>query len=80
MRPLLLVLVMIAGVAPARADELAMKDLQALATQGSWRELLVVADRVKPSARDADWRKVVTATAVHVVGTIAEPSGPDINR
>jgi hypothetical protein len=44
-----------------------MKELQALAAHGNWRELLATAIKVKPSARDADWRKLVLSAAVHVV-------------
>jgi hypothetical protein len=44
-----------------------MKELQALATHGNWRELLATAIKVKPSTRDADWRKLVVSAAVHVV-------------
>ena len=44
-----------------------MKEIQALATHGDWRELLATAIKVKPSARDADWRKLVVSAAVHVV-------------
>jgi hypothetical protein len=62
------------GSAIARADELAMKDLQALASQGNWRELLATADQFKPSSRDADWRKLVTSAGSHVVGKIADAS------
>ena len=41
----------------ARADsDLSMQDLQALDKQKQWTELLDAADRVKPSARTADWR------------------------
>ena len=44
-----------------------MKELQALASHGNWRELLATAIKVKPSARDADWHKLVVSAAVHVV-------------
>jgi hypothetical protein len=56
---------------PALAgDELSMQDIQALARQQSWTELLDSADRVKPSARTADWNKLVTTAATHVVDDI----------
>jgi hypothetical protein len=63
--PILLVLLL--GSTHARADEVPMKELQALATHGNWRELLATAIKVKPSTRDADWRKLVVSAAVHVV-------------
>jgi hypothetical protein len=54
-----------------RADsDLSMQDLQALAKQKQWNELLDVADRVKPSARTADWTRLVTAAATHVAEQI----------
>jgi hypothetical protein len=56
------------------ADELAMADLQALASQHSWTELLDSAVRVKPSARTADWTKLVTSAATHVVEDIDRDS------
>jgi hypothetical protein len=57
--------------APALAgDELSMQDLQALAAQRGWTELLDRADRVKPSARTADWTRLVTSAATHVVEDI----------
>jgi hypothetical protein len=55
----------------ARADaELSMQDLQALDRQNQWTELLDAADRVKPSARTADWTRLVTAAATHVAAQI----------
>jgi hypothetical protein len=51
-----------------------MKELQALATHGNWRELLATAIKVKPSTRDADWRKLVVSAAVHVVNESADAS------
>ena len=56
-RPMLALALAILLAAPrARADsELSMQDLQALDKQKQWTELLDAADRVKPSARTADW-------------------------
>jgi hypothetical protein len=68
----MLLLVLVLGARPARADELSMKDLQALAAHGSWRELLATAIQVKPSARDADWRKLVVSAAVRVVNASSD--------
>jgi hypothetical protein len=67
MRLAAILVVLLLGAGPAMAEEVAMKDLQALATHGSWRELLVTAIRVKPSNRNADWRKLVVSAAAHVV-------------
>jgi hypothetical protein len=83
-RPLPLIAALAAAVTPAlglalatpafAGDELSMQDLQALAKQQSWTELLDTADRVKPSARAADWTKLVTAAATHVVEQIDHDS------
>lgn len=70
--PILLVLLL--GSTRALAEEVPMKELQALATHGNWRELLATAIKVKPSARDADWRKLVVSAAVHVVNQSADAS------
>jgi hypothetical protein len=75
MKPLLptiaaLVAAMTPAIAAHAGDELSMKDLQALARLQSWTELLDSADRVKPSARAADWTRLVTAAATHVVEQI----------
>jgi hypothetical protein len=51
----------------ALADDLSMQDLKALDTQKAYSELLDRADQVKPSARDASWKKLVVAAATHVV-------------
>ena len=63
--PILLVLLL--GSTRARAEEVPIKELQALAAHGNWRELLATAIKVKPSTRDADWRKLVVSAAVHLV-------------
>jgi len=63
--PILFVLLI--GSTRALAEDVPMKEIQALATHGNWRELLATAIKVKPSARDADWRKLVVSAAVHVV-------------
>lgn len=55
----------------AAAEELSLKDLQALEHQQSWAEILKKADRVKPTARDASWTKLVTAAATHIVDDFA---------
>jgi hypothetical protein len=47
-----------------------MQDLHALDRQKQWTELLAAADRVKPAARTADWARLVTAAATHVVEDI----------
>jgi hypothetical protein len=65
---------LVLGAAQAVAEELPMKELQALASHGSWRELLANAIKVKPSTRDADWRKLVVAAAVHVVNANTDAS------
>jgi hypothetical protein len=71
MRLAAILLVFVLGSAHALAEEVLMKDLQALATHGSWRELLATAIEVKASTRDAGWRKLVVSAAVHVVNEIA---------
>jgi hypothetical protein len=50
--PILLVLLL--GSNRALADDVPMKELQALAAHGNWRALLATAIKVKPSTRDAD--------------------------
>jgi hypothetical protein len=70
--PILLVLLL--GSTRALAEEVPMKELQALAAHGNWRELLATAIKVKPSTRDADWRKLVVSAAVHVVNASADAS------
>jgi len=62
-----ILLVLALGAGPVAAEEVPMKEIQALASHGSWRELLASAIKVKPSTRDADWRKLVVSAAVHVV-------------
>jgi hypothetical protein len=58
-----------------RADtELSMQDLQSLDRQKQWTELLTAAERVKPSARTADWTKLVTLAATRVVEQIERAS------
>jgi hypothetical protein len=74
MRFAAILLVLVLGSAHALAEEVPMKELQALATHGSWRELLATAIKVKPSTRDADWRKLVVAAAVHVVNESTDAS------
>jgi hypothetical protein len=74
MRFATILLVLGLGSAHALAEEVSMKELQALATQGSWRELLATAIKVKPSTRDADWRKLVVSAAVHVVNDSTDAS------
>lgn len=51
-------------------SELSMQDLQALDRQHQWSELLEAAARVRPAARTADWTRLVTAAAIHVVEQI----------
>jgi hypothetical protein len=59
----------------ARGDvELAMPDLVALDKQGHYAELLERADQVKPSARSADWAKLVTGAATRIVDQVARTS------
>ncbi len=59
----------------ARADtELSMPDVQALAKAQQWTELLDRAERVKPAARTADWARLVTDAATHVVQQIEAAS------
>src|ERR1700733_10338511 len=59
----------------ARADaELSMPDVQALAKEQHWTELLDRAELVKPAARTADWARLVTDAATHVVQQIEAAS------
>jgi len=58
---------LVLGAGHALADDVPMKEIQALAAHGNWRELLATATKVKPTARDADWRKLVVAAGVHVI-------------
>ena len=51
-----------------------MQDLQALEKQQSWTELLEGAVRVKPSARTADWNKLVINAATRLVDSIERDS------
>lgn len=77
-RTLASALLIVALFGTARAgDELSMADLVALDKAKQWTELLDRAERVKPAARTADWTKLVTAAATHVVEQIARqsPSG-----
>jgi hypothetical protein len=55
-------------------DELTMQDLTALDKGKQWTELLERAERVKPAARTADWTKLVTSAAIHVVEQIDSSS------
>jgi hypothetical protein len=79
-RPLPLIAALAFALAPvlaapaAAGDELSMQDIQALARQQSWTELLDSADRVKPSARSADWTRLVASAATHVVEQIDRDS------
>lgn len=72
MRLIPILLVLLLGSTRALAEDVPMKEIQALATHGNWRELLATAIKVKPSARDADWRKLVASAAVHVVNQSGE--------
>ena len=63
----------------ASADELAMQDLKALDSQKAWSELLDRADQVKPSARDASWKKLVVSAATHVVENISAGSSTNLD-
>jgi hypothetical protein len=63
----------------AYADELAMKDLAALDAQKAYSELVDRADQVKPSARDASWKKLVVSAATHVVAGIATDSATSLD-
>ncbi len=74
MRLAAILLVLGLGAARALAEEIPMKEIQALAAHGSWRELLATAFKVKPSARDSDWRKLVVSAAVHVVNDSTDAS------
>jgi len=74
MRLATILLVLGLGSGHALADDVPMKEIQALASHSSWRELLATAIKVKPSARDADWRKLVVSAAVHVVNDNTEES------
>lgn len=70
MRALAIAAIMLVA-ALARADvELSMPDVQALAKAQQWTELLDRAERVKPAARTADWSRLVTDAATHVVQQI----------
>lgn len=63
----------------AYADELSMKDLAALDAQKAYSELLDRADQVKPSARDASWKKLVTSAGTHVVEAITAGSSTNLD-
>jgi len=76
-QPLLLLLLACAMTSNAfggPSGELAMQDIQALDKQQAWIELLDAAVRVKPSARTADWTRLVTSAATHVVEQIDRES------
>ncbi len=75
MRSILLVCAMTA--AALASTELTMQDLTALDKQRAWGELLAKADLVKPSARTADWEKLVRGAAAHVVEAIAKDVDSD---
>jgi hypothetical protein len=61
-------------------DELTMQDLVALDKAKQWTELLDRAERVKPTARTADWTKLVTAAATHVVDQIERASSSGLRE
>ena len=61
-------------------DELTMQDLVALDKAKQWTELLDRAERVKPAARTADWTKLVTAAATHVVEQIDRASSSGLRE
>jgi hypothetical protein len=61
-------------------DELTMQDLVALDKAKQWTELLDHAERVKPAARTADWTKLVTAAATHVVEQIDRASSSGLRE
>jgi hypothetical protein len=63
----------------AYADELSMQDLKALDTQHQYSELLDRADQVKPSARDAGWKKLVVSAATHVIDGISSGSSTSLD-
>ena len=66
------------GILEALAStELTMQDLAALDKQHAWGELLAKAEQVKPSARTADWEKLVRSAAAHVVEMIAKDLDSD---
>jgi hypothetical protein len=76
--PMLLVIGLLGS---ARAgDELSMQDLVALDKAKQWTELLDRAERVKPAARTADWTKLVTAAATHVVDQIERTSSSGLHE
>lgn len=82
-RPLLWILALTAALTALSTrsfagDELSMPDLQALARQNSWTELLDGATRVKPAARTADWTRLVTSAATHVLDDIDRGGNSDL--
>jgi hypothetical protein len=60
-------------------DALTMADLAALDKQQSWSELLDNADRVHPADRTADWKRLVSSAAMHVVDRIAAAGDSDLH-
>jgi hypothetical protein len=79
MKILALLLVCLLGTAHAD-DELTMQDLVALDKAKQWTELLDHAERVKPAARTADWTKLVTGAAIHVVEQIERASSSGLRE
>jgi hypothetical protein len=59
------------------APALTMPDLQALAKQQSWSELLDQAQRVDPSARTTAWNQLVRSAGLNVITAIEKDSDSD---
>jgi hypothetical protein len=76
----MLLAVCLLGSSAHADDELTMQDLVALDKAKQWTELLDHAERVKPAARTADWTKLVTAAATHVVEQIERASSSGLRE
>jgi len=57
---------------------LSMQDLQALAKQQDWSEVLASAQRVEPGARTTAWNGLVRAAAVQLVAAVVQTSSSDV--
>lgn len=72
------IFICVALLAPAlAAPALTMQDIQALAKQQSWSELLDQAQRVDPAARTAAWNQLIRTAAAHVITAIEKDSDSD---
>lgn len=67
----LLAAALVCSTSVARAGQLHMADIQALAKSAAWAELLAKATDVVPSERDVAWNELVTKAAVARVNDAA---------